>query len=296
MKDLKLKYGGGNAIDANTYINSLLHFTNVVHEVNNTIHPDKRIEVKIKAQSEGSFIVDLVVQSAGVVENLKNLFSAEAVGYIADICELVGMTYAVAKFLKGKKPKEVVSDGESAKIINQDGEVNYFDLRGANIYLNSPKIQNGIAKGFETLNADNDVDSFEITDNKEEPLVSVGRDDFDELSHTEITEKQERVDVKRGVLRIVSVVFGAKKKWAFVYEGIRIEARITDDVFLERVANREPFAHGDALEVEMDIKQIYDDDIGLFINDTYTVTKVIQHISKSEQKGVFDNDKETPTN
>lgn len=62
MEAMKIKFGGANEIDANTLINSLLHFTNIVHETHKEIAKSfgvqKKVEVKIKATHEGSFLVD----------------------------------------------------------------------------------------------------------------------------------------------------------------------------------------------------------------------------------------------
>ena len=110
MQEMKIKYGGGNEIEANTYINSLIHFTTIVQEVNKELGKDRKVEVKIKANTGGSFIVDFIIETVKVIDAIKQIFSAEYVGYAAGLVYLVGETYKVAKHLKGKKPKEIKND------------------------------------------------------------------------------------------------------------------------------------------------------------------------------------------
>ena len=50
MEDMVIKFDGDNhQIEANTLINSLIHFTNIVHEVNKELGNAERVAINIKA-------------------------------------------------------------------------------------------------------------------------------------------------------------------------------------------------------------------------------------------------------
>lgn len=288
MQAMKIKFDGQtHMIEANTFINSLIHFTTVVQEVNKELDPDKKVEVKIKANKEGSFIVDIVIQAQSALETVKGLFSNDNVQYAAGLVTVLGSVYGVAKFLGGKKPNDVITaDENTLKIENNNGTVNNFDLRGANIYLGNRTIRDAISKEFSTLENDESVTGFELLDNNDEPLVVIPRTSFYEIADddTNTIDKNERVLPMSGVmLNIVALDLELKKKWDFYYEGNKISARVKDDTFRELINKGERFGKGDSLKVDMDIKQEFDDSVNAFVNKGYTVTKIHGHFQKPPQ-------------
>ena len=112
MDDLKLKFGGDtHQIDANTLINNLLHFTKIVQEVNKDLNTNRKIEVKINALNEGSFLVHIILQS-NLLGQIGDFFTKENLEIAGGIVTVVGGIYGAAKFLKGKKPDVISSKSE----------------------------------------------------------------------------------------------------------------------------------------------------------------------------------------
>lgn len=294
MQEMKIKYGGGNSISANTYINSLIHFTNIVHEVNREIDPDRRVEVKIKAQKEGSFLVDIVLEATDFITSVKSMFTAENVNYFASLVGGVTGVYQFAKWIKGKTIKSVEKEGDLAKITTETGDVNYFDFRGANIYLTNPTIQSAVAQEFQTLDADENVSSFEILNSQEQELFVADREDFSMMSEApEKDETQKDIKTIRDTINIGSVVFSKTKRvWDFVYNGNRITAKVSDDEFIARVLSGESFSNGDSLEADIEIKREWDESVNTFVNKSYSILKVYKHFPRAKQSNLFNNDEE----
>ena len=284
MEVMKVKYGGGNEIAANTYINSLIHFTTVVQEVNKNLDKDKKIEVKIKANREGSFIVDFFIEASNIIDGIKSIFSDESVSYAANVIAVVTVVYNVAKHLKGKKPKEITSNKDATlRIENNDGQVQVFDFRGANIYLNNPTVKTAVEQEFETLENDNNVTDLEFLDKEDKKILEVNRGEFHNLSSSGASEelsKNERVEPIRANLNISSLDLEFKKKWDFYYLGNKISAKIKDNIFGEKIDKGERFGKGDSLDVMLEIKQEFDDSLNAFVNKSYTVTEVFDHKQK----------------
>ena len=289
MEELKIKFGGDtHEIEANTYINSLLHFTNIVQEVNKGISKDKKIEVKIRANIAGSFIVDLMITPSDIIDGVKQIFSSEHITYASELIKTVSEVYKVAKHLFGKKPKNITNDkDESIRIENFEGNVQVFDFRGANIYLNNPNIKEAIAQEFETLESDKNVTSFELLNKNEEPIIEINQKEFYDLSSSGSTEeltKNERIEtISNANLNISSLDWEFKKKWDFYYLGNKISAKVTDSTFGERIDKGERFGKGDTLNAEMEITQKFDESVNSYVNKSYTITKILKHIERTTQ-------------
>ena len=289
MEELKIKFGGDtHEIEANTYINSLLHFTNIVQEVNKGISKDKKIEVKIRANIAGSFIVDLMIMPSDIIDGVKQIFSSEHITYASELIKTVSEVYKVAKHLFGKKPKNITNDkDESIRIENFEGTVQVFDFRGANIYLNNPNIKEAIAQEFETLESDKNVTSFELLNKNEEPLIEINQKEFYNLSSSGSTEelsKNERIEtILNANLNVSSLDWEFKKKWDFYYLGNKISAKVTDTTFGERIDKGERFGKGDTLNAEMGITQKFDESVNSFVNKSYTITKILKHTERPTQ-------------
>ena len=88
--DFKVKFDGESQIDANVLINSLIHTTTLVHEINRYLNPSRQIQVKVKAPEKSSFLIE--IQVLDVVNTIKQLITApniETTSYI--IVALVGL-------------------------------------------------------------------------------------------------------------------------------------------------------------------------------------------------------------
>lgn len=285
-QEMKIKYDGGNTIDANTYINSLIHFTTIVQEVNKELSSENKVEVQIKANKPGSFMVDVLIQSIND-GSLKHIFSKDNLDYAKTIIQTVAEVYKVAKHLMGNKPKEIKSDNDSIiRIENNNGQVMNFDFRGANIYLKNTTIKEAISQEFETLDADKNVTGLEFFDKDENELLTVKKEEFYSLSSSGATPElspDERIEIVTANLNISSMDWEFKKKWDLYYLGNKISAKILDQTFSKRIDKGERFGKGDTLEVKMEIKQQFDETVNAFVNKTYTVIEILNHKERPVQ-------------
>ena len=75
--DFKIRFDGEqNQIDANTLINSLIHTTSIIQELNRNLESGKKIDVKIKALEKGSFLVHIDIIETSL-QSLKTLLTKE---------------------------------------------------------------------------------------------------------------------------------------------------------------------------------------------------------------------------
>ena len=259
-----------------------------MQEANREISQDKRVEIKINATPKGSFLVDLAIATYPAVgTTTPMLFAKDAVTYVSTLIKTVTGLYNIHKFFNGEKPKAVESVDSSVRIENNNGDVTYFDNRVYNIYQNSKSIRHSLISEFETLDSDTKVTAFELLNEKDEALVNIPRNQFISLTTSEtFVSPQEKDVIKTGILSIVTLSFEQKKKWELVYEGNKITAKMSED-FYQTIDKGEKFAKGDQLEAELEIRQEFDDTVNAYINKTYNIVKIIKHIPRAEQGGLF---------
>lgn len=284
--DITIKFEGeANQIEANTLINSLIHFTNITQEANRALENSEPVVINIKALAPGSFLIHIFFD-ANVISTIANIFTKENLSNAANLVTVVSGLFGLAKITKGQKPEVIEADQNGTKIVNNRGEITYIDNRVFNIYEKSATIRSAISQSFQTLNNDPKVTGFELLNDQGEPIVQISREEFQEIASAEQYQElpKERRQPKTGILHISSLSFEKGKKWNFVYEGVPFKANISDD-FWQRVDNGESFSKGDSLEVEFEIKQKYDDKAGTYLNTSkgYKIIRVIRHIPRVRQ-------------
>ncbi len=285
--DFKIKFDGQqHQVDANVLVSSLIHTTTIVQEVNKYLNSGKKIEIKVKALEKGSFLCHIELVET-TIDSLKNLLTKDNIEVGAAIVTTVVGIIELKKFLKGKKAKEVQKQGDRTKIINKDGNVLIIENATFNIYEHSPVVKDALAQNFDALNNDPAITGFEITDKNENALVGVDKSEFVELSQkSEEVEEGERKIVEAATVNVVRVSFEESLKWDFYYRGIKISAKIADPSFYELIDKGEAFAKGDVLEVELQIHQKFDESVNTFVTKSYTVNKIVRHLSRNEQQKI----------
>jgi len=279
--EFKIKFGGQlHQVDANTFISSLINISTIIQELNQELRSDKKIEIKIKATEEGSFITTLILeQYAG----LAKLFNSENIHLTADIIGILAGVFAIKSFLDNKKPKSEKEKGDKVVIENEKGKIIIVDNRTYGIYNRNQIVNDAISNNFATLEGDTSIDDFEIISEKKS-LFRAEREEFDRLAtKSEVADKQKREKIVSANIIIHKLIWEDKYKWEFYFAGNKISANIVDEEFYKRIDSGEPFAKGDSLKVELQINQIFDEGVAIYINHSYQINKVLEHIPRNKQ-------------
>jgi hypothetical protein len=283
--NFKLKFDGQlSQIDANVLINSLIHTSAIIQEINKFLDTGKKIEIKVKALEKGSFLVHLELIET-TLDSLKSLFTKDSIDLAASVVTILGSLIGVKKFLKGHSPKSVETKGDRTTITNTTGDVIVIENATFNIYENSQIVKEALSKNFDSLNNDPSITGFEITDKEENPIIRIEREEFSDLSLiSEEISNDERIIKESATLYIVRPSFEESLKWDFYYKGNKISAKIKDPDFQELIDKGEAFAKGDILEVELQINQKWEDSVFTFINKSFQINKIERHILRNEQQ------------
>lgn len=285
----KIKFDGEeHQIDANTLINSLIHTTTIIQEINRSLNPDRKIEVKVKAPEKSSFLIQLqVVDIAQLASELITRQNIETTAWI--VTSLVGL-FQIKKHLSGTGPKSVEKRGDTTKIENKHGDIINIDNSVFNIYEKNSTVRDALTRNFANLESEPSITGFEILDESDEELFRVDSSNFDELAQADITPQEDELKrVENAVLNIARLSFEKDLLWDFYYKGHKIKAKIGDPTFQTKIDNGESFAKGDVLDTQLEITQKWDESVQTHINKSYRVIKIINHRrrDRSNQANLF---------
>lgn len=280
--DFKVSFEGDqNQVDANTFVNYLIHLNTIIQEVNREVAPERKIRVKIKALEKGSFVVNIELQS--VIDQIKLLFDAQSVDYLSGLVTIITGLYGAKEFLKAKKPERVEKQGDSVIIYGENGQSVQISNTTYNIYTTNSTVEQALTKQFETLEQDENIQRVEIRDNKDKALISVPREKFVDLAQpNEIFNGGVQHEVRKVMLSIVKLSFDSRLKSDFVYMGIRITALIKDKYFYELVDKGQSFAKGDALEVRLQVNKVFDTSVNADMIKGYEILEVLRHVPRND--------------
>lgn len=274
-------------LDIFPFVSSLGGLCKALKEVGHTLHPEFDILIAIKETRKGSFWVNLAF--LGAIAASTNLFQEQFLDYAKESLQFFVNILQLHKFLKGEPPREVVPlDQEKLKVINHEGNHTVIQQTVYNIYNSKVEIRHEIQKSFNALHQSPDIEAFSLTEG-DKPLFRATRDDFPYLAKTTIeeTEKDRKIHTVTTV-HIIKPSFERGYKWFVVYEANKVHAEMLDEKFMEKIEKgKVRFGKGDALEVEMEIYQIYDPTLNTFVNKDFKILRVLRVIPAFQQRNLF---------
>lgn len=278
--DFKIKFDGQlHQVNANTLITSLINLSTAIQEINKGLNPDRQIEINIKATEKGSFLLWMGLALAKLPQLLETTGSGAK-----NIIDVLAGILTIKNALRGKQPEKIEEDGDKIKLHTNNGTIIVIDKFTYNCSGNQT-IQDAISNTFEMLQEDSSISGFAITDVQEKPYFEVERKDFEQLAiKSEVIEENKRILTEIADLFIFKIVFDNKYKWEFYFKGNKISATVTDETFFQRIDEGESFSKGDSLTVEIEVQQIFEKSVNTFINQSYTIKRVLQHTPRGEQK------------
>ena len=294
-----LRFGGEfNVINATTYGLILINAVTLLEEANKELQTGAYLEIKVRSERKGSYLVDLVIHSATAYAVVAPLINKENIEIVKNAASAVISTATKGlelwKKLKGEKPKEVIDKGGTYIFITGDNSKVEVDNSVKSLVMDNKRGQESLANTFSALSKDENVEDFSVLDEKNETLFLAEKKDFPELSKkVDIAQPEKQTLTETTHLHITRQSFEPNKKSDFLYKGFQITAWITDKTFWENVDNGEAFAKGDILFAELEIEQEFNKVFNTYENKNYTIGRVIQHIPRQKQPKLFSEDSET---
>ena len=228
-------------------------------EAARVIYKDKaRVRVEVHADLQhGSFGIEFF--AVAIPDGLIPQLTLQDLANVAAILGFAGGTTAAGvmgvtrliRWIRGRKIDRVepLADDRIQITIN-DQSVNVTRTE-YNIFVN-PEVR----KGFRNLTAPLEhpgVDDVVITPEGQAP-ERIDREERSSFQNMPAPEEEVDLAQVTAVLEIVQPALRGAYMWRFAQGSETFQAEVADDAFLKRVADREPFAAGDALRVEMEVR------------------------------------------
>lgn len=150
----------------------------------------------------------------------------------------------------------------------------------------NPEFSNNISEAARAIEADDSIISIGFSsDMNKAPEVVISRPQLRLLVRPTPTDDTERDLTEVAELEILRAILEkSRRRWEFVRNGMRISAPVLDAAFYDDFsAHRITIAPGDRLRVKLRIRQKRLPGIGIFINESYEVIEVLEHIPQDKQ-------------
>ncbi len=287
--EVVLHFGGRpNEVDAFTFANSLVAFADALREINSQINTNFSLEVTIEGVGPGSFRAKIGTK----LKSITSFFSDDVRSLLINLLA----SFIYVRVLDPQGQAQIIINDDAVIIQNGADRVIVpratWDARQA---LKKPKdIEKHIAKAFEVIEDDTSITEFGLAaqlDSKA-PIGHIDRKHFGALAHPSEDhgdkEANPHFDTEARLTVLKLVLERSKRKWQFVWNGIKISASIRDENFFDKLAAREyNFAQGDTLLVTLRVFQIKDEFSGVMLNDKYEVIAVNGQEKASQQTHMF---------
>lgn len=230
----KVRFEGGNSIDAELFVNTINHTIALVKESARAINPSAFLKLEIKTTKDGSFetIIDAVAKYSLDLINKDNARLA---------CEIVAGYLAflqIKQHLKGEEPKKIETKNADSIIINQDNQSIQAPSSIINNYFNNrTNIDNYISQIFNDLEM-SDREGFVIEHGVNK--VTFKKTDYKRMTVSAVkqqavinTKKETRI-LKDCELIIKKPDLIGGSKWEMIFDR-KIEVKIDDEEFIKQI-------------------------------------------------------------
>lgn len=278
-------------INAYTLASTLVSLADAAKAANNVINCGYEIEIVVEALGPGSFRARI----RAIYSSAKNIFSNQVVfGLVIGV--LGNYIYERTLAVDDKVIVEIKTD----EVILKKGQDRIIIPR--NVYdatrkaEKNPLFVKAMSRTFETIAADDKVKGVGLVTSMDSPPpeIIIPKATL-QMMATEIPEDPDaRVIFEQVDLQIIKAILEkSKRKWEFMWRGIKISAPVINEHFyINFFAHEITIAPGDILQVRLAIKQTKDSQTGIYSNIGYEIVEVYDHIPRIKQMSLVLNDDE----
>lgn len=261
-------------------------------------YKDRKLTIYITGVGKGSFIVDLDL-ALSLLDKIRELFLNEEAAKTITTGVISGvLSNIIIKLIGNRKTHNIEERDNKVIINNQHGNIIILDKGILNLISRDKELDYAITEAIEPLIEIEQVDAIEIDapDIKDkiqingEPVskITINREDMPKLLEPnpllELSEIIKEEEYKNQALTVIKAVFSkSKRKWEFVYNGIKISAHIQDEDFYKDMFNlKYKFLPGTRMICDLKITKAFDEEAHEYINREYIIVKVHNVITPQE--------------
>lgn len=269
-------------INAYTLASALVAIADAAKAANATINSGCEIEVVVEALGPGSFRALI----KALYTTSKNLLASQvamgiAIGVVGNYIYERTLSLDNKISVEVKTDEVVIKKGDDRVIVPRRV---YEATREAE---KNPQFKKAISRTFEAVAADRKIRSIGLVERMDAPPpeIIIPQAVFLDLANDTSDDPDTRIISEEVDLQILKAILErSRRKWEFVWRGIKISAPIVDEQFYVKfVAHDITIAPGDILKVTLQIKQARDQATGIYSNVGYEVATVHEHHPRLKQ-------------
>ncbi len=282
------------SVEAGTLIKSLSSLLTVIDQVN--IHlgaayeVNPRLNVRLKAKLENFLDFTIEITTPGDI-SIDSLYD-DPMDYTDAVAGTFMELITLKNFLNGSNAKEIRNTDHGLGIKNADGDEIVVSANTYKLHKENAEISLALKTNFETLLDDATIKSFGLMEHNSGRSFTIEHEEFEPFAR-----RIKKIDKTHQIINIpyarlfLRVAVERNIRLIFFYEGNRLNnVRFTDDVFISDIENGRQIGNGDQLIVEMDCYQEYDDTVKTFLNKSFEILRVHEHVHKGKELRLFDLD------
>ena len=276
-----------SSISAYTLASTLTSIADAAAAANRSLNLGTEIEVLVEALGSGSFRAKIRTIQA----KAKGFISTQVIpGVIVGVLT----SYVYDRTIAREDGVQVIINTD--EVIIEHGDDRIVVPRNVHDSMEqakkNPEFRGAITRTLEAVSRDEAVSGLGFVKRMDSPKPEVMIERVSMVAATELVldSVSTRVIEKEVVLRIIkAVLVPGKRKWEFEWEGIKVTAPILDLEFQQRFVEHEvKIAPADVLRCTLRIHQVGDVQTGLFMNSSYEVLRVHEHVPRVEQLDLSD--------
>lgn len=275
----------GHKINAYTLASTLVSIADAAKAANRSCNPGYEIEVLVESLGQGSFRAKV----KAVYSSSRNLFSSELVRgiVIGIVCNYIyerTLSIDDGVDVSIHTNEVIITKGEEKIVVPRQV---YDATREAE---RDPQFVSSIAKTLDSISSDSQVSSFGFVQDMDSPPpeLLITKAVISQIELDVVDDPDDRIIEENCSLQIIKAILErSKRKWEFMWRGIKISAPIVAESFYtEFFAHEITIAPGDELEVQLRIKQKKDPRTGIYANKSYEVSSVFKHVPRPRQSSL----------
>lgn len=271
-------------VNAYTLASTLVGLADAAKAANAILNPGYEVTVVVEAVGSGSFKATIRTIYSGA----QNLFSKQnlkalVLGVIANFVYQHTLAPNTVVTVNVRDTEVVIEQGDTRIVVSRE-------VHGAVTQVEkSPAFRKGVANAIRSVESDVEIRSFGFSRSMDdpEPPIPIPRDRFAILTKeiSDLGEDERELSEITDLQIVRAILERSRRRWQFVWNGVRISAPVMDQRFYgDFFAHKIRIAPGDILRVRLHVRQRRHADLKIFINESYEVAEVLEHIPRPEQR------------
>lgn len=280
-------------VGAQTFGNALISFDGLYRAINGVLNPGLEIEIEFIRSDQGS--IRAVLRS--FKKDTQTLLGQPFLYVVYPFLISIIVAYLTAQDVKivVNDDSYVVRSGYQEIVLPRDAAHKHEDTEHKPTDVNhkvaevrqNPSVRRSVRDFFAVVESDPNINAvdFRSPHTPDQAVMPIERDNFatlrdlPEIVESDLPKHKQETHPRQRVVVVTAVLErSTKRKWQFLWNGLKIWADIHDTDFFEKLLLHEyEFGQGDSLVIDLVAEQELNEFVHAYETKSYHVVKVHSH-------------------